>query len=155
MTEQLQSLAHVLTSFSKALNQTWPKVAIPDFLLHAGDAKQLTLTEWIVFAPVVNISAKPDWEEYAWNHQTWIEESLATVEETEELDPGLISPHIYSWSKDVVDNVARTVSAIGYSGLSYGKGANVRMVPVKKADDQPAVMPTRPASRPFTRRLVR
>jgi len=45
-------------------------------------------------------------------------------------------------SKDVVDNVARTVSAIGYSGLSYGKGANVRMVPVKKADDQPAVMPT-------------
>lgn len=45
-------------------------------------------------------------------------------------------------SKDVVDNVAKTVSAIGYSGLSYGKGADVRMVPVKKADDQPAVMPT-------------
>lgn len=45
-------------------------------------------------------------------------------------------------SKDVVDNVARTVSALGYSGLSYGKGADVRMVPVKKAADQPAVMPT-------------
>ena len=45
-------------------------------------------------------------------------------------------------SKDVVDNVAKTVSAVGYSGLSYGKGAPVRMVPVKKAADQPAVMPT-------------
>lgn len=45
-------------------------------------------------------------------------------------------------SKDVVDNVAKTVSAVGYSGLSYGKGADVRIVPVKVADDQPAVMPT-------------
>jgi phosphate transport system substrate-binding protein len=45
-------------------------------------------------------------------------------------------------SKDVVDQVAKTPSAIGYSGLSYGKGAPVRMVPVKKADDQPAVAPS-------------
>lgn len=33
-------------------------------------------------------------------------------------------------SKDVVDQVSKTKASIGYSGLSYGKGADVRMVPV-------------------------
>ncbi|MFY9344374.1 MAG: phosphate ABC transporter substrate-binding protein [Planctomycetota bacterium] len=45
-------------------------------------------------------------------------------------------------SKDVVDQVAKTVSAIGYSGLAYGKGAPVRMVPVTMKDGQPAVVPS-------------
>ncbi|MBK8097722.1 MAG: phosphate ABC transporter substrate-binding protein [Planctomycetes bacterium] len=33
-------------------------------------------------------------------------------------------------SKDVVDQVSKTKASIGYSGLSYGKGADVKMVPV-------------------------
>ena len=45
-------------------------------------------------------------------------------------------------SKDVVDNVAKTVSAIGYSGLSYGKGSATKMLPVRVKDGQPAVSPS-------------
>ncbi|MBZ0150761.1 MAG: phosphate ABC transporter substrate-binding protein [Planctomycetes bacterium] len=41
-------------------------------------------------------------------------------------------------SKDVVDQVLKTTNAIGYSGLAYGKGVAVRMLPVtKKEGDQP------------------
>jgi phosphate transport system substrate-binding protein len=44
-------------------------------------------------------------------------------------------------SKDVVDQVAKTVSAIGYSGLSYGRGSATKMLPVRVKEGQPAVQP--------------
>jgi phosphate transport system substrate-binding protein len=44
-------------------------------------------------------------------------------------------------SKDVVETVARTRSAIGYSGLAYATD-HVKMVPVEKTDGAPAVMPS-------------
>ena len=44
-------------------------------------------------------------------------------------------------SKDVVDLVMKTPGAIGYSGLAYATD-EVKMIPVQKSKDQPAVMPT-------------
>jgi phosphate transport system substrate-binding protein len=45
-------------------------------------------------------------------------------------------------SKDVVDQVLKTPSAIGYSGLAYGKGGGVKMLPVTTKEGQPAVAPS-------------
>lgn len=45
-------------------------------------------------------------------------------------------------SKDVVDLVMKTASAIGYSGLAYGKGVNLKMLPVTTKPGQPAVTPS-------------
>lgn len=44
-------------------------------------------------------------------------------------------------SKDVVDTVEKTPSAIGYSGLAYATD-HVKLVPVKVKDGEPAVMPS-------------
>jgi phosphate transport system substrate-binding protein len=44
-------------------------------------------------------------------------------------------------SKDVVDLVARTPGAIGYSGLAYN-AATVRMLPLSAGEGKPAVAPT-------------
>jgi phosphate transport system substrate-binding protein len=44
-------------------------------------------------------------------------------------------------SKDVVETVASTRTAIGYSGLAYATD-HVKMVPVKKTDAAPAIAPT-------------
>lgn len=44
-------------------------------------------------------------------------------------------------SKDVVDFVGKTPSAIGYSGLAYAN-ESVRIVPVRRTDDAPAVEPS-------------
>ncbi|HEX5054721.1 MAG TPA: phosphate ABC transporter substrate-binding protein [Planctomycetota bacterium] len=60
-------------------------------------------------------------------------------------------------SKDVVDQVVKTQQAIGYSGLAYGKGVDVKMLPVSAKEGQPAVAPsidtvldkTYPISRPL------
>ncbi|MEO6594647.1 MAG: phosphate ABC transporter substrate-binding protein [Planctomycetota bacterium] len=60
-------------------------------------------------------------------------------------------------SKDVVDQVVRTPSAIGYSGLAYGKGVDVRMLPVSGMPEQTPIAPsidtvldkTYPISRPL------
>ncbi len=46
-----------------------------------------------------------------------------------------------SGSKDVVDLVARTMGAIGYSGLAYAT-PEVKLVPVAQDDAAPPVMPT-------------
>lgn len=47
-------------------------------------------------------------------------------------------------SKDVVDFCAKTLSAIGYSGLAYAT-PEVRMVPIRKKPDAPAVRPSNDA----------
>ncbi|MEI6129351.1 MAG: phosphate ABC transporter substrate-binding protein [Planctomycetota bacterium] len=44
-------------------------------------------------------------------------------------------------SKDVVDLVTKTRSAIGYSGLAYAN-AEVKLVPVAKKDGEKAILPT-------------
>ncbi|HEU4417743.1 MAG TPA: phosphate ABC transporter substrate-binding protein [Planctomycetota bacterium] len=45
-------------------------------------------------------------------------------------------------SKDVVDLVLKTVSAIGYSGLAYGRGVDVKKLPVTTQEGKPAVAPS-------------
>ncbi|HEX6810202.1 MAG TPA: phosphate ABC transporter substrate-binding protein [Planctomycetota bacterium] len=45
-------------------------------------------------------------------------------------------------SKDVVDQVVKTASAIGYSGLAYGKGGHLKMLSVTTQDGKPAVAPS-------------
>jgi len=72
------------------------------------------------------------------NSGTYVYFRDAVLGKEREYKPGSIDLH---GSKDVVDTVENTPGAIGYSGLAYAT-EHVKLVPVKKSADAPAVAPS-------------
>jgi hypothetical protein len=88
-----------MTSYVVSSNLSWPFVTLRHFDLRAVDAEQLSGAELIVFSPIVGKHHKEAWEEYAWDHQGWIQEDIYYRGWGDELRPGNISKHIHPWSE--------------------------------------------------------
>ena len=91
---------------------TWPFVTLPNF---AGQAsKLLPITNGLYFAvlPIVTPAQKQAWEEYAYHHDEWVNESLS-LQEVWDGYHGNIS---YDWprSESIYDNFDIVYSNVRY-----------------------------------------
>jgi uncharacterized DUF497 family protein len=77
----LNAISIALVSYAHKQGDEWPYVTIPDFALLA--AKLLPLTEGVYIAvmPIVQPNQKDDWEEYAYQNDYWVNETLAIQNE--------------------------------------------------------------------------
>lgn len=96
---QMHGLSTTMTSFAERSNMTWPNVTLPHFDIRAKEAEDLTGMELIVFSPIVTVSNKAGWEDYAWKHQDWISEDLKYHEGGEDLHPGNITREIFTYNQ--------------------------------------------------------
>ena len=96
---QVNNLATTITSYSSSSNRTWPNVTLPHFDLRAREAEDLSGIELIIFMPVVTESEKLGWEDYAWKHQTWIDEDLK-YQRYNVSHPGNITRNVYPYTGD-------------------------------------------------------
>ncbi|CAB9514142.1 Receptor-type guanylate cyclase gcy [Seminavis robusta] len=71
----LRSFSHQLSSTAHSLNATWPFFTLPDFEIHAGEARSQSQTEFLGVFNIVNHTDRLDFEEYAdYMHRDWIKE---------------------------------------------------------------------------------
>jgi hypothetical protein len=75
---QIRGMASSITSHALDLNQSWPFVTLPHFDLRAQPASVAAGSELIMFAPIVNEEDVQLWEQYAIEHQTWMEQDLVS-----------------------------------------------------------------------------
>ena len=96
---QMHSLSTTVTSFGTSSKVVWPNATLPHFDLRAKEAEELTGMELIVFSPVVLERELLGWEQYAWEHQSWIEEDLKYHREIEH--PGNITRNVYPFTNEM------------------------------------------------------
>ena len=81
---------------------TWPFVTLPNFAGQASKLLPITDGLYITVLPIVTPSQKQEWEEYAYQHDNWVNESLALEEVWDEYH-GNVS-HDWARSESVYDN---------------------------------------------------
>jgi class 3 adenylate cyclase len=97
---KLQSISNTFTSYSMDTARSWPNTTLPHFDIRTTNSfEKLADFELFLFAPVVEPLQRRGFEEYAWDHQGWIEEDLA-VRGLGKINPGKIPRRIYSFNGD-------------------------------------------------------
>ena len=77
----LQALGVSMTSYSLAVNASWPLLTIPDFAQRVGPLA--SLVEGVMVLPLISDhTIRSSWEQYALKHQDWIQEGLAAAADT-------------------------------------------------------------------------
>jgi hypothetical protein len=75
----------------------FPLYSMPFFHIQAGETQQISGADSIIYAPLVHKSQQGAWEDYATNHQEWIQEGLTyRGVNVKENDPGSIPTKVYS-----------------------------------------------------------
>jgi len=99
----MENLADTITASSDSPQNAFPFVKVDKFEIHGEHARDRSKVEAITFAPFVNVTTKPAWEEYSVRNQGWIQVSRDNF--LDHLDdknappvylPGKISSFIYS-----------------------------------------------------------
>jgi hypothetical protein len=75
-TGAIDILATHIRSYVHNTNQTWPRVTLPDFAEHASKVRSMSDSIWIAITPLVSYYDKELWEDYAWENQEWLNESV-------------------------------------------------------------------------------
>jgi hypothetical protein len=70
----LAGLANTITSYALGTNATWPYVTIPHYEIRGENFREITSTNLISFAPIVQQIQK--WNEYSFQNQGWLKESF-------------------------------------------------------------------------------
>ena len=71
----LQQLSGTTTSTALMTDQTFPNVTQPHFEITGGFVDGMGGIMMALSAPLIPASERAAWEEYAWDHQGWIDES--------------------------------------------------------------------------------
>jgi class 3 adenylate cyclase len=94
---KLKSISNSFTSYSMDTARSWPNTTLPHFDIRTTNSfEKLADFEFFLFAPVVEASQTLGFEEYAWDHQGWIQEDLE-VRGLGKIKPGKIPRRIYSF----------------------------------------------------------
>jgi hypothetical protein len=64
------------------LNETWPFVTTHDFEVKGAHARLDSMTELVLFAPIVTDKDRVRWEQYSVDHQDWLMKSKEQVLQT-------------------------------------------------------------------------
>jgi hypothetical protein len=91
--DSYDSLSVTLVSYARATNQTWPFVTLPDFAVRMSKLLPLSDAVAISVAPIVTPDKRLEWEAYALEHDSWVNESMA-IQETWK---NYYGPVIYDW----------------------------------------------------------
>lgn len=110
----MNGMSHTFTVFANSTNgQTFPNVTVPNFEALAGQHRESSGLESIVFAPFVSDINRTQWESYALENQGWVEESRRYVLANAKSDPwirgkdfiaGSVTPFVF---EATVDNDGR------------------------------------------------
>jgi hypothetical protein len=94
---------------------TWPFVTLPNFAGQASKLLPITNGLYIAVLPIVAPSQKQQWEEYAYQHDGWVNESLAL----QEVWDGYRGNVSYDWarSESVYDNYDIVYPNVRYDWL--------------------------------------
>ncbi|GKY95745.1 hypothetical protein MPSEU_000535300 [Mayamaea pseudoterrestris] len=113
---QVHLLGVTLTSHSLA-NGAFPAVTIARFDRRSGDARELSGASLIFLAPIVKQSKLAEWEQYAYEQQSWVynDWSFHKGEAAFAKNPGNITPQIYPYE---------TMNQILASDPSWQQAAN-------------------------------
>jgi hypothetical protein len=79
----MASLGTMMISFARQTNQTFPFVTMPLFAVTASRFLTLTAGIQLSIQPVVTSTQRLQWEEYAMNHEWWVNETKGV----QEIDP--------------------------------------------------------------------
>jgi hypothetical protein len=103
---ELFAVSRALTSFMLSVEASpWPNATLPQFDIRTTPAfESFSGPELFFFAPIVTRKQKKAWEEYAWEHQGWIEDDLHYRGLKDSVHPGQITKRIYPFfSEDEYD----------------------------------------------------
>jgi hypothetical protein len=92
------SLAVTLVSFAHANNMSWPFVTLPNVAVTLSKILPQTNGAYISINPVVTPEQRKKWEEYSFENQFWVNESMAFQETWKKYS----GPIIYDWTPDPV-----------------------------------------------------
>jgi hypothetical protein len=76
----LDTFQVTIVSEARANGEKWPFVTVPDFAVRATKTRLQSDGFSISTSPVVTKAQKKEWEQYAWNHSGWINESMKIQE---------------------------------------------------------------------------
>lgn len=90
------------TTTATKSTSTWPFVTLPNFAGQVSKLLPITNGLYIAVLPIVTPSQKKSWEEYAYEHDGWVNESLAL----QEVWGGYHGNVSYDWSRSesIYDN---------------------------------------------------
>lgn len=72
-----------IVAYVASTNQTWPYITIPNFPILAAKTRSISLGIFLETANLVAPDQRMDWEDFAWEHRQWVNESLI-VQQTDE-----------------------------------------------------------------------
>lgn len=87
----LDAFAANIASHARSTNQTWPFVTIPDYAIRAAKIRTGILSFGIFLNPVVTPDQRLQWEQYAFENNGWVNESLRLQEH----DKNFYGPILY------------------------------------------------------------
>ena len=93
-----QSLSMSATSYANERGSDWPFVTTHDFELRSRKARVMSEVDLIMFVPLFLKDRQKDWEAYAQNHSSWIQEGLA-LNGHKDTNPGPVPQFIHDISE--------------------------------------------------------
>ena len=81
------------TSYANDKGLKFPFVTIPDYEVQASNARELSDTDVLAFAPLVHRDLMGKWGNYSVNNQGWLRQSLDFIGRND-VDPGQVTPKI-------------------------------------------------------------
>ncbi|KAL7561134.1 hypothetical protein ACA910_004617 [Epithemia clementina (nom. ined.)] len=121
---------HALTISSYCIDTgiEWPFVSIPHFETRGNTNNRFSKALQVSLVPLVRKEVKEEWEEYAWNKQSWVQEGvdLSSILHREYLGPDLTVPAIPSKVFRFQEGTAGGApvpedgAGVGYGPADYG-----------------------------------
>jgi len=101
---KLKTVSNTITSYSKSIGAPWPNVTLPNFDIRTTDSfETLSGAEVFIFSPIVAKENLPGYEQYAWDHQDWIQEDLE-LRGLGKVQHGFITPRVYPWTEGLLED---------------------------------------------------
>lgn len=136
-----------LTSHSLA-NGAFPQVTISRFDRRAADARKLSGSSLIYYAPIVKESELLDWEQYIWENQGWVYDDwlFHEGESGYEEEPGNITSRVYGFEEAIkILNLdpkwKKTVEAAGWDSINEDLALARELGPSSALIDEPFYLP--------------
>lgn len=94
--ESLDAFSVSMVSYSRAANQTWPFVVIPDFAVRAEKIRSLSNAVYITTYPFVEKGQRQEWETFTSLPESnyWVNQSVALQEE----NPNNVWPIVWNYT---------------------------------------------------------
>ena len=105
-----QSLSMSATSYANERGHDWPFVTTPDFEQLTRKAREMSEADLIMFIPLFLKDRQTDWEAYAQNHTSWIQEGLA-LNGHKDTNPGPVPQYIHDIS-EMSDDMREPISML-------------------------------------------